>query len=364
MNPLTATVARFFICSVFLYALLYATGQQYVNATDQSLANARERKILAKPANKKTIDSFGDDLRKQFLATRNVDSLKARAVVTNAFQTIDRIEPLSKEARKRLAEVKENVTFYRRLLDADDAKFETLEQRLLEDPNDFENFLLYEIKFHSKDDVLYEKESRVKAFERLDNVASVLKSTRARTLDKRIADECEILIERITKLHKRRIEKAQSRLALIGTRAVFPSGNHGSWLNGHALNDENFNEKVVLIDFMALWCSPCIAGFPKVDQWHRKYSANGLVVISAARQEDGPEATTQTERINALFRQKDIGLRCFIDDGALFDAHRVEGVPHYTLIDRAGIIRMVRTGNFTQNEIEDEIEKLLSERRG
>jgi thiol-disulfide isomerase/thioredoxin len=360
---LTSTVARFFICSVLLYAPPYATGRQSGNATDHSLANALELKILAKPADKKAINSFIDDVRKQFFAAKNIDSLKARAVVIKALQTIDRIEPLSHEARKRLAVAKENVTCYRRLIDADDAKFETLEQRLLEDPNDFENFLLYEIKFHSQDDMLYEKESRAKAFERLDNVASVLNSTRAKTLDKRIADECKILIERITKLHKPRIEKAQSRLSLIGTRAVFPSGDHGSWLHGPALNDEDFNEKVVLIDFMALWCRPCIAGFPKVDQWRLKYSANGLVVISVARQKDGPKATTQTERIDALFRQKNIGLRCFIDDGALFDAHHVEGVPHYTLIDRAGIIRMVRTGNFTQNEIEGEIEKLLSERR-
>src|SRR5262245_45741257 len=37
--------------------------------------------------------------------------------------------------------------------------------------------------------------------------------------------------------------------------------------------------KVVLIDFWATWCGPCVAAIPHIQQLHEKYKDRGLVVI-------------------------------------------------------------------------------------
>ena len=52
-----------------------------------------------------------------------------------------------------------------------------------------------------------------------------------------------------------------------------------AWVNGNALTDKELEGKVVLIDFWAVWCGPCIATFPHLREWRDKYSDKGLVII-------------------------------------------------------------------------------------
>lgn len=330
-------------------------------------SRAMAKEILDKPAEEVDIDRFAENVRIQFAQAMVAGPRNARAVVAEATEIVDRLNPASEGARKRLDALKETITFYKRLLDAGVAEFEALTKRLQEAPNDHENFLLFEIKFQLEDDARYEKETLAQALARLGNVVAVLKMAKAKTADKRIADECTILIERIAEFHKPRLQKAQARLALIGTHAVWPSADRTDWVNGKPIGVEKFLGSVVLLDFWELSCEPCITGFAKVEQWRKRYESQGLVVVSVARRDNNSnlDGQTQVERIASLFRELNLGFSCAIDEGGLFEGYRVEGVPHYVLVDRAGIIRMIRTGN-QMNSLSDmnaEIERLLKDVR-
>ena len=139
--------------------------EQAENA-EQSARELLSEGILAQPAEEIAV-GFCERVREQFAAASREDSADARRVVTAAFSIIDRIKPASDDARTRLEELRESVTFYRRLLDAGDASIGALETRLVASPDDFENFLLYEIKFEQIDEALYEKEPFDTAMERL-----------------------------------------------------------------------------------------------------------------------------------------------------------------------------------------------------
>ncbi len=49
--------------------------------------------------------------------------------------------------------------------------------------------------------------------------------------------------------------------------------------------------QVVLVDFWATWCIPCIKNFPHTVEWQKEYGDKGLAVISVSM--DDPEEETQ-----------------------------------------------------------------------
>ena len=60
-----------------------------------------------------------------------------------------------------------------------------------------------------------------------------------------------------------------------------------NWVNGTQLTDADRKGKVVLLDFWAVWCGPCIATFPHLREWNEKYADKGLVVIGLTHKDYG-----------------------------------------------------------------------------
>ncbi len=56
-----------------------------------------------------------------------------------------------------------------------------------------------------------------------------------------------------------------------------------AWVNGTPLKDEDLKGKVVLLDFWAMWCGPCIATFPHLREWNEQYADKGLVIIGLTK---------------------------------------------------------------------------------
>jgi peroxiredoxin len=74
-------------------------------------------------------------------------------------------------------------------------------------------------------------------------------------------------------------ELASARL--IGAPA--PELAAAQWLNGNAMKLSELRGKVVILDFWAMWCSPCIAAFPRLRELRAKYENKGFEIVGVTR---------------------------------------------------------------------------------
>lgn len=175
----------------------------------------------------------------------------------------------------------------------------------------------------------------------------------------------------------RRIETAKKHRALIGTDAVPLDAE--AWINGNPLTDADLKGKVVLLDFWAVWCGPCIATFPHLIEWNERYADKGLVIIGATRHykydwdatanrikrepQLAPEDENKAIEQFAAFHKLQHRLMVTPPGSSFQTAYAVSGIPQAVLIGRDGKIRMIKVGSGPTNAkaLHDEIEKLLAE---
>lgn len=118
--------------------------------------------------------------------------------------------------------------------------------------------------------------------------------------------------------------------------------------------------KVVLLDFWATWCVPCTEQFPHTVDLHKKYSGQGLVVVSVSVDGDSDEesALDFLKKNNAAFTnlrsEYGVGTETF-EKFAISDG----GVPEYRLYDKRGTLREKWKGK--PDGIEQKIEDLLKD---
>lgn len=123
--------------------------------------------------------------------------------------------------------------------------------------------------------------------------------------------------------------------------------------------------KVVLVDFWATWCAPCLEQFPHTVALHRKYQNRGLAVIGVSLNMPGDEPAVRDflGRSDARF---DNLLSKYESAVEAIGAFGLPGpVPCYRVYDRAGELRHEFVVNpraerqFTPDDIEAAVTEFL-----
>jgi peroxiredoxin len=112
---------------------------------------------------------------------------------------------------------------------------------------------------------------------------------------------------------------------------------------------------VILLNFWATWCSPCLSEVPRFAQWQQTYRAKGLRIVGISMDDD--EAP-----VRATYAKFQLNYAVAMGDVKLAEAYGgVLGLPLTLLIDRTGTIRFRHGGASDLNQIEHEIRALLEE---
>ncbi len=120
---------------------------------------------------------------------------------------------------------------------------------------------------------------------------------------------------------------------------------------------QSLEGKVVLVDFWASWCGPCLQSFPWMNGLHAKHADEGLVIVAVNLDQDPSLADAFLKKVPAQFRVE------YDREGALARQFGVEAMPTSFLIGRDGRVR-ARHAGFREKQREgreQEIVQLLKE---
>lgn len=142
-------------------------------------------------------------------------------------------------------------------------------------------------------------------------------------------------------------DKTQRTGEISSSSGVSPSPNRNQFVNqpapdfrvmdirGEELTLEQYRGQVVLLDFWATWCGPCIAEMPNVKLAYAKHRDRKFQII-------GISLDSSIAPLEAYIQREGIEWRQHLDSTSQISGlYNVRAIPSTFLIDGAGIIRRV-----------------------
>lgn len=144
----------------------------------------------------------------------------------------------------------------------------------------------------------------------------------------------------------------ERRLAIGGEPVAF----NVTSIDGKTLSPAAYKGKVLLIDFWATWCGPCVAEMPNVKNVYAKYHPQGFEIV-------GISLDQSRDRLNQYIKSNQIAWPQYFDgkwwNNDVAVRYGIKSIPTTILVDKSGKIRYK---SLRGRQLENAVQQLLAEK--
>ncbi|PQO44887.1 redoxin family protein [Blastopirellula marina] len=259
---------------------------------------------------------------------------------------------------------------------AAETTLDEVKAKLEKDPSDVDAVKLYTLKL-----TMVFMEDMMDDVDKAESFLASQKKFVAATLEKTDDSDAKLAYKRAEMTIRQmggNIEQMKALQAVVGKEMLPIEAD--AWVNGDAQTIDKLKGKVVLLDFWAIWCGPCIRGFPHLVEWQEKYGKDGFQVVGVTEYfgfewPEGAEGPQQAQGGNDPEREQDALTKLtkkhelkhptavLSEPEELNTYYAVSAIPHMVLIGRDGKVRKVQAGinEAIAKSIDEKIQELLKE---